>query len=210
MRSGGFSGLRAQVMRVLAIMLLGAGLTGLVPRPAYADGAWLDDQSVTWNTAGMGMPHPVQNRPGPATEVDTRCTSEARPAETDEDRMIERAGWTVFGSYEAGWGVRVVRGLAGYDGMCRPMEYQAFVFVDGKLAGTLSPTPMDSRFDGALQDSDLYGSERIVSQFARYTEQDALCCPSAISTVTYKIDRSGTTAVVTRESTTTEKTEAAR
>ena len=86
-------------------------------------------------TPGMAMPHPVRNRPGPATDVDTRCTDQARPAETDEDRAVERAGWTLFASYSAGWGVRIVRGLAGYDGMCRPMEYQGFVFVDGKLAG---------------------------------------------------------------------------
>jgi hypothetical protein len=170
----------------------------------------LDDQSVTWNTAGMPMPHPVQNRPGPATEVDTRCTNQARPAETDEDRALERAGWTIFGSYEAGWGVRVVRGLAGYDGMCRPLEYQAFVFVDGKLAGTLSPAPMGSRTDGALSDSNLYPGDRIVAQYVRYTEQDALCCPSATSTVEYTIDRSGASAVVVRQNTTTEKTERAR
>jgi hypothetical protein len=195
-------------MRVGLAGLVMIGMTGLIamaltPRSAYADGAWLDDQSVAWNTPGMRMPNPVQNRPGPATDVDTRCTNQARPAETDEDRALERAGWTVFGSYEAGWGVRIVRGLAGYDGMCRPMEYQAFVFVDGKLAGTLSPTPMDARSDGALTDSSFFSGDRIVAQYVRYTPQDALCCPSANSTVEFKIDRSGAAPVVTRESTTT-------
>jgi len=182
----------------------------LMPPSAYADGAWLDDQSVTWSTPGMAMPHPIQNKPGPATDVDTRCTNQARPAETDEDRAVERAGWTLFASYEAGWGARIVRGLAGYDGMCRPMEYQAFVFVDGKLAGTLSPTSMNARTDGALTDSSYFSRDRIIAQFVRYTEQDALCCPSAHSTVDFRIDRSGAAPVVMREGTTTEKTGAAR
>jgi hypothetical protein len=42
------------------------------------------------------------------------------------------------------------RGTAGYDGMCRPRQYQDFVFVGSVFAGTLSPQPMDSRTDGAL------------------------------------------------------------
>src|SRR6476659_4167678 len=101
-------------------MMAALMVTTLAPRPAAADGAWLDNPAGTWNMPNMAMPHPTQNRPGPATEVDTRCTQQARPAETDEDRAVERAGWTLFASYEAGWGVRIVRGLAGYDGMCRP------------------------------------------------------------------------------------------
>jgi hypothetical protein len=185
-------------------MLTGLIVCAALPSPAHADGAWLDDPSVTWNTPGMRMPNPVKNRPGPATEVDTRCTDQARPAEIDEDRALERAGWTVFGSYEGGWGVRIVRGLAGYDGMCRPLEYQAFVFVDGNLAGTLSPTAMDSRSDGSLIGLDYYVSDRIIARFARYKEDDALCCPSAESTVSYKIDRSGAAPVLVRENTSTQ------
>jgi hypothetical protein len=195
---------------VLAIGLLGAAL---LPRQAHADGAWLDDQSTTWNTPGMAIPHAAEHTPGPTGQkfdLDPRCAEQARPAETDEDRAVEEAGWTLFASYSGGWGVRIVRGLAGYDGMCRPMEYQAFVFVDGKLAGTLSPMPMGSRLDGALTQLDFYGGDRIVGQFARYTEQDPLCCASARSTTFYKIDRSGAVPVLMRESTTTEKTGAAR
>jgi hypothetical protein len=188
-------------------MLVGltvAGLAGavLLPRPAYADGAWLDDQSVTWNTPGMAIPTPVDSM----WELDPRCGAQARPAESDEDRAVEAAGWTLFGSYTGGWGVRIVRGLAGYDGMCRPMEYQAFVFVDGKLAGTLSPTPMGSRLDGSLTGLDFFGPDRVVGIYARYTDQDPLCCPSARSTATFKVDRSGAAPVLVRESTTTERT----
>jgi hypothetical protein len=187
------------------MVLIGIIVGAASPSRASADGSWLDDPSATWNTPGMRMPNPVKNRPGPASEVDTRCTDQARPAEIDEDRALERAGWTVFGSYEGGWVVRIVRGLAGYDGMCRPLEYQAFVFVDGKLAGTLSPTTMDSRIDGSLMGLDFYVSDRIIARYARYKADDALCCPSAESTVFYKIDRSGASPVLVRENTSTQQ-----
>jgi len=188
------------------VMMAALMVATVVPRPAAADGAWLDNPALTWNTPNMTMPHPTQNRPGPATEVDTRCTQQARPAETDEDRAVERAGWTLFASYEGGWGVRIVRGLSGYDGMCRPAEYQAFVFVDGKLAGTLSPTSMLSRTDGALSEIDFYGGDTVMGQYARYAEQDPLCCPSARSYVRYRIDRSGPAPTLICEDTSTEKT----
>jgi hypothetical protein len=202
---------RGAMLPVLLAMLVvgvvgGAGL----PRVALADGTWLDDPSVTWNTAGMAIPKPIESMPGQRGEVDPRCAQQARPAESDEDRAVEGGGWTLFGSYTGGWGVRIVRGLDGYDGMCRPMEFQAFVFVDGKLAGTLSPMPMGSRLDGALTQVTFNGPEGITAGYVRYTEQDALCCPSARSTATYKIERSPAAPVLVRENTTTEPTSAAR
>ena len=67
---------------LLAVALVLGALSGAgLPRAAHADGAWLDDQSVTWNTAGMSVPGAV----GKQGNVDPRCTQQARPAETDED-----------------------------------------------------------------------------------------------------------------------------
>jgi hypothetical protein len=111
---------------------------------------------------------------------------------------VAGAGWTVAGDYRAGWGVQVVLGLALYDGMCRPLQYQEFVFVDGRFAGTISPTPMDSRTDGAgeteaiLSGIDPAAPGQIVgASFRRYTAADPLCCPSATSFVTYRVERVG-------------------
>jgi hypothetical protein len=190
---------RGVLLRILAAALAG-GI--LLPRLAYADGAWLDDQSVSWNTPGMAMVQAAPHDPA----VDPRCFTSSRTSETDEDQAVNQAGWMLFASYTGGWGIKVVRGLAGYDGMCRPMEYQAFVFVDGMLAGTLSPGTMGSRSDGALIDVDCSSPDQLVGKFVRYTEQDPLCCPSARSTVLYRIDRAGPAPVVVRESTTTEMT----
>ncbi len=68
------------------------------------------------------------------------------------------------------------------------MAYQAFVFVDGRYAGTLSPELMHSRSDGSLiWDVKFTGDRTFAVEFARYSETDPLCCPSRISTVTYQL-----------------------
>jgi hypothetical protein len=185
--------------RLLAplLLLLLLAYASLAPpaRSARADGAWLDQAPpANWNVAGAALP-PAP----PAIQVlpDPRCAVQARPPETEADRQVAGAGWTVAGDYRAGWGVQVVLGLTHYDGMCRPMQYQEFVFLDGRFAGTISPAPMDSRSDGAgeteaiLPSADPAAPALLVgATFRRYAAADPLCCPSASSFVTYRIERS--------------------
>jgi hypothetical protein len=102
---------------------------------------------------------------------------------------VKDQGWDLVGSYQAGWQVVVIRGTAGYDGMCRPRLYQAFVFVGHAFAGTLSPKAMDSRADGALTEIVLESDLRLTAQYLRYTSGDALCCPSRTTSVVYDISR---------------------
>ena len=78
-------------------------------------------------------------------------------------------------------------GEASIDGMCRPWDYQAFVFVKGAFAGTLSPSVMDSRTDGALSEIRFPAPSAIEVVFLRYTDTDPLCCPSRLTTVRYRI-----------------------
>ena len=93
--------------------------------------------------------------------------------------------------------VEIIGGLAGADGMCRPTSYNVFVFVNGQLAGTLSPEPMDSRTDGSIGGAiRLAPDDTIDAGFARYTDKDPLCCPSSHVTVRYRIDRKVTPPVV--------------
>ena len=80
-------------------------------------------------------------------------------------------------------------GEASIDGMCRPWDYQAFVFVKGAFAGTLSPSVMDSRTDGALSEIRFPAPSAIEVVFLRYTDTDPLCCPSRLTTVRYRIER---------------------
>jgi len=81
----------------------------------------------------------------------------------------------------------VIRGTAGYDGMCRPLQYQDFVFVRGAFTGTLSPQAMDSRTDGALTRVFLRSKSRLTAEYERYAASDPLCCPSKITTVDFDV-----------------------
>lgn len=180
----------------------------LVPQSAAADGAWIDAQTIAvWNAPGQPVPEaPAFSDPGIPGNP---CGRDERPAETVEDNAVAAAGWHLFGAYQGGWGVYIVTGLAGYDGMCRPMQYQSFVFVDGEFAGTLSPEPMDSRTDGAASQPTLFG-DTINLSFSRYAASDALCCPSRTSYVQFKVERQGPGPVVYATSANTSANEMAQ
>ena len=110
------------------------------------------------------------------------------------------AGWRLFSAAQVGWGMRVAYGLVGYDGMCRPLQFQGFVFADGQFAGTISPQPMDSRTDGVGRVLDMHGPANLAAQFNRYAPTDALCCPSAAFFVEYTVDRSGSAPLLVPQS----------
>lgn len=187
------------MLKLLALGLLLAAAVAVLPVRAHADGSWLDNSPpVQWNQPGMALPA------APAGEnLDPRCVASTRPVETDADVAISDAGWYSIGEYKGGWGVLVVLGTSDFDGMCRPFGYQAFVFVDGSFAGTLSPDLMNSRFDGALGSYDVLRDGAIDAQFSRYADSDPLCCPSRLSSASYRIDRSGSLPVVVLVSTST-------
>jgi heat shock protein HslJ len=144
--------------------------------------SWLDDTKLaSWNMPGAPIPAPSKT----AGAVDPRCRQQARPAQLDEDKGLTGQGWNLVGAYQGGWDVLVIQATAGYDGMCRPRQYQGFVFVRGVFAGTLSPHPMDSRTDGALSHVVLQSNSELSAEYQRYTAKDPLCCPSRTTTVTF-------------------------
>jgi heat shock protein HslJ len=149
--------------------------------------SWLDDaKPASWNIAGALIPAAPKIQSG-----DGRCRDAARPAELDEDARVRDRGWDLVGAYQGGWQMRVIRGTAGYDGMCRPRQYQGFVFVRGVFAGTLSPQAMDSRTDGALGRVSLNSAKSLTAEYVRYTAADALCCPSSTTSVLFEIVTDG-------------------
>ena len=162
-----------------AITLLGSAGT------VQAGGDWLDQPLENWNTPGMQIPAAPPR--DPLALENPRCAEQERPAETVEDDRLVALGWRLYAAYQAGWGVKVISALSGYDGMCRPFCYRQFVFVDGAFAGTTSPELMNSRFDGASSGVSLFQGG-LVGRFLRYTNDDPLCCPSAASTVEYRIE----------------------
>ncbi|MGH2586332.1 MAG: LppP/LprE family lipoprotein [Dehalococcoidia bacterium] len=190
--------LGAMLAAIVALTIAG-GAGGAVAR---ADGAWLDQQPLqNWNQPGMPIPHaPVV----PAGEGDIRqgdfpptCLGTIRQPQTDEDSAVAARGWHLVGAFQGGYGAMIVIGTSSFDGMCRPVGFQEFVFFHQTFIGTISPQLMDSRTDGVVQDVNISPSfsgmtpaaPSLTASFSRYTANDALCCPSAVSTVNYEIQR---------------------
>lgn len=173
------------VIVVAVSMVFGHAAAG---RSQGNDRSWLDQaKPAAWNKPGT--PVPV----GPKVEVaaDPRCREAARPPQLNEDKRVNEQGWDLVGAFQGGWEMVVIRGTAGYDGMCRPRQYQDFVFVRGAFAGTLSPQPMDSRTDGALQRVTLQSATRMTVEYARYSATDPLCCPSRTTRVVFDLAADG-------------------
>lgn len=174
---------------LVGIVFLGIALADLPA--AYADGAWLDAPLQNWNQPNQPVPTApvVQNEPG-----NPQCLNTVRPPETDEDRAVAAAGWKLVGAFQGGYGAMVVTATTDFDGMCRPNGFQVFVFYHENFVGTISPETMVSRTDGSLQRVFLSSSfmastpPTLYADFSRYTEQDALCCPSRVSSVNYSIE----------------------
>lgn len=147
------------------------------------DGTWLDGDT-NWNTVGAPLPQaPAQD--GSNLE---NCEQTFRSAALYEDALVEGAGWTLTGPAQIYGDTTVITGMANADGMCRPFQYQVFVFTDGVFSGTLSPIVMDSRTDGSLFDFNLYGEGKLSASFNRYAPDDALCCASGESGLFYEVD----------------------
>lgn len=168
-----------------------------------ATGSWLDVQPVAnWNVAGATVPQApaptvtirigTGNAPGATPRASGTPRAGCTPANvaptTIAERAVAGAGWTVFLAESRQGNVGIVSGLASYDGMCRPMQFQIFVFVNDTFAGTLSPQTMDSRADGAIETPTVSpDGTQITANYRRYAANDAACCPSRVSTLTFAV-----------------------
>jgi hypothetical protein len=156
--------------------------------PPAQPAVWLDQpKPAAWNAPGAPMPH----APATQEDIDPRCRALARPAELEADRQVRAQGWDLVGTFQGGWQILVIHATAAYDGMCRPRQFQAFVFVHGAFAGTLSPQPMDSRTDAALSRVAIQSRTRLTAEYQRYTANDPLCCPSGTTEVAFEIAPDG-------------------
>src|SRR5438445_1067020 len=155
----------------------------MVSGTVLAQSSWLDRPLNNWNN-GSGV---VPNAPRTLVAIDERCRDQIRTPDSLSDRAVTRAGWSLFGAAQTFGTVTVVNGMAGVDGMCRPSLYNTFVFVNNRFAGTLSPTTMSSRSDGALNTARLNTPSSVTAEFVRYKTSDPLCCPSQTSAVSYSI-----------------------
>jgi len=167
----------------------------LVVQGAFAQsGGWLDKRLSPWNAAGAAVPKAPE--PKGDSPSDPRCARGIRYPETAVEGAVTTAGWSLFSQPRVNGDMTVLLAEASVDGMCRPWDYQAFVFVKRRFAGTLSPTLMDSRADGALSEVRLLSPTSIEVVFLRYVDADPLCCPSRLTTVRYRVEGRGKGPVV--------------
>jgi len=172
------------ISRIPGSLLL---LSILLPFPSLAQtnpsGTWLDE-TKNWNAPGAAIP----KAPAQASNNLDNCQHTVRAAALPEDQLVEAAGWTLTGAAQIYGATTLVTGMADAGGMCRPFDYQVFVFTNGDFSGTLSPLPMDSRTDGSLFQFDLYREGMIDASFNRYGPNDAQCCASRESRLFYEVD----------------------
>ena len=169
-------------------------LTLIFTATAFAQTSWLDRPLRNWNDANGVVP----NAPRTLAPIDAMCRSQIRTPESIADRAVTRVGWSLYGPTQSYGAITVVTAMAGVDGMCRPVQYNAFVFIRDRFAGTLAPESMDARSDGSLNDIHLSSPTELSAEFARYTSRDPLCCPSQTSSVRYSLS-GGTRATVVPE-----------
>jgi uncharacterized lipoprotein YbaY len=158
---------------------------------AVAQSSWLDRPLNNWNRSGAAIPQ----APRTAAPIDAMCRTTIRQPVSVADRALTRAGWSLFGPTQTYGPTTVIMAMASADGMCRPNEYNAFVFANDRFIGTLAPAPMGARSDGSLGEYRLTSSTELTAEFSRYAESDALCCPSQKSLVTYSLSRAGSAIV---------------
>lgn len=151
--------------------------------------SWLDRPLEKWNRASDPVPDAPAGDETTASVI-SRCQL-TPPRSTAAERTVDAAGWIPFWNFDrqvVDEDVEIVGGMRGADGMCRPVTYNLFVFIGGRFAGVLSPTPMTARMDSSSGVVRL-PLPAITAEFARYASTDALCCPSSRVTVRYRIDR---------------------
>jgi hypothetical protein len=144
---------------------------------------------------------PIPSAPQGQKNPDPRCRELTREPASEVDQRVRAHGWDLVGPSSEGEQSRVIVGTSDYDGMCRPRQYQGFVFARGIFAGTLSPHLMDSRTDGALGRVTISTDGRVQAEYMRYGATDPLCCPSRITTVVFEIGKDPPVLVPVRAST---------
>jgi hypothetical protein len=187
---------RISVVTLMLMIALSPG-RGFTYEQSKSSASWLDRPLAGWNRPGAALPTVSIDR---KTRDETVKTCDLKPPVSSPGvRALADAGWIPFLNFDQKLvqaDVEIVNGLSGGDGMCRPLGYNIFVFIGGRFAGTLSPTPMNSREDSSSGAVRILDASSVSAEFVRYTEKDATCCPSSRVTVRYRIDRSGARPVV--------------
>ncbi len=171
-----------KILFVATVIFFSLGLS------VAAQSAWLDLKPLpSWNERKRAILETKKISPAELK----RCAVVVRQPALPQDFLLTKMGWTLVGAAHVFAKTTIITTAEAFDGMCRPLKFENYVFVGNRVAGTLSPGQMDSRTDGYLTDIKMPTEKSITAEFARYRESDALCCPYKIEAVTYKIKPDG-------------------
>lgn len=153
-----------------------------------AQNSWLDATRIqNWNRTVDTIPKIRKN-----SRADLRrCSRFVRQPRLPEDFLLTNNGHILTGAALVHGTTSLITVAGGFDFRCRPMVYQTYVFSEGKLAGTISPEPMNWQKDGSSVDLITATEDYLAVKFARYRETDDFCCPSSTKTVVFQIKKSG-------------------
>jgi len=155
---------------------------------AFAQSDWLDMKPLpNWNKRSRAI---LQTKKISQTDL-AQCRNIVRPPSLAVDRLLTKNGWTLVGEAQIFGKTSVVTVATGFDGQCRPRGFDTLVFVGDRVAGKLSPGPMDSRTDGYLTNVNLITETSLTAYYARYRANDPLCCPWKTEAVTFIIKPDG-------------------
>ncbi|MDQ3636175.1 MAG: META domain-containing protein [Acidobacteriota bacterium] len=161
-----------------------------------AQSVWLGMNPLpSWNERSRAI---LQTKKISSDEL-KRCAVVVRKPSLLQDFLLTKMGWTLVNAAQIYGDTTVVSTAEAFDGMCRPLKFQTYVFVGKLLAGTLSPAQMDSRTDGALVNVQLTGEKNLTAEYVRYREADALCCPYKTEMVTFQIKPDGKNSLLVPE-----------
>ena len=164
---------------------------------AFAQSDWLDMQPLPgWNERKRAI---LQTKKISPAEL-KRCGIVVRQPTLAQDFLLTKMNWTLTGAAHVYGKTTVVTAAEAFDGMCRPLKFDTYVFVGNRVAGTLSPGQMDSRTDGSLVNVQLTGEKNLTAEYVRYRASDALCCPYKTEAVTFVIKPDGANFLLVPES----------
>ena len=154
--------------------------------------SWLDQPLTDWNAtlASVPMAPPGANK----SEDWDLCGGNIRKPSGANDEAVVAHGWRLFGQPRTFEKLSVIQAMTGVDHTCRPLGFQAFMFQGKRFLGTLAPIPMNARTDGALDGMVFPSASHITidahgyvvqAYFERYAKEDATCCASGVTRVSY-------------------------
>jgi hypothetical protein len=124
---------------------------------------WLDQSLSNWNQPSVLVPQ----APSSSSDFAVRCKAQVRSPENLLDQALAGAGWIPFGAIQNYGSTFIITAMSGADAECRPLGYQAFVFSEGKVAGTVSPALMNSEMDGSIHQIRLINATAVEVDFSR-------------------------------------------